>query len=288
MRAEAASGVVHEVTFRWPSGEVDEDLAELATRVRALQGADAFEAVGVAMPATLDEAGRVVAWPGRPSWVGLDLARWLRVQFPGIEARCADDGDLAAVAEAHEARCANLVYFGVGTGIGGGAVVGGRPCPGFDRGSCEIGHLVVDASGPQCDCGRRGCVQAIAAGPATLRRAASARGRPVSFSELARGYPAGEPWAVTSIEESCTALAVAVVNLGELLHPERVLIGGGFGAGIPGFAATVGRFVAELSRPGRSAPPVGRAVLGGRSSLRGAMLLAQPGTLASSARAASR
>jgi kanosamine 6-kinase len=279
---------VREATFQWPSGGVDEDLAELADRVRALQEGTAFEAVGVAVPATLDEAGRVVTWPNRPTWVGLDLGEWLRVQFPGIAARCADDGDLAAVAEAHEADCANLVYFGVGTGIGGGAVIDGRPCPGFGRGSCEIGHLIVDASGPRCDCGRRGCVQAVAAGPATLRRAAASRGEPVSFSALVQGFSAGEPWAVTSVEESCAALAAAVVNLGELLCPERVLIGGGFAAGIPGFADTVGRFAAELSRPGRPAPPVGQAALGGLSSLHGALLLAQSGALASSARAASR
>ena len=92
-------------------------------------------------------------------------------------------GNVAALAEAHAAGRPDLLYLGVGTGVGGGIVLGGRLLPGPSRGSCEIGHLIVDRSAARCDCGRRGCVQSVASGPAVLRRAARGRGAEVTFAE---------------------------------------------------------------------------------------------------------
>jgi kanosamine 6-kinase len=234
-----------------------------------------IEAVGVAMPAKLDGSGRVLAWPGRPGWCGVELWTSLRTLFPGSEVRCADDGDLAAVAEARAVGCAELVYIGVGTGIGGGIVSGGRSFPGRRRGSCEIGHVVVDHCGTGCDCGRRGCLQAVASGPATLRRAAELRGNDVTFPEFRRAVLAGRPWAVSALEDSAAALAAAIISLDELLHPSLVLIGGGFAAPLPCLVETVSAEVARLARSGSPPPPVQPAVLGGLSSLRGAVLAAR-------------
>jgi kanosamine 6-kinase len=252
-------------------------------------------AVGVSVPATVDRAGRVVAWPTRPSWTGADFGAALRSLFPAIPVCFADDGDLAALAEARAENCADLVYFGVGTGIGGGIVLGGRSWPGLARASCELGHVVVDRSGARCDCGRRGCVQALASGPATLRRAAESRGAAVTATQLRDGIAAGAPWALPAVTESARALAVAVVSAGELCAPSLTLIGGGFAAGIPVFVTLVAEEVRRLARPGREPAPVRPAVLGGLSSLHGAVLAArdlvrdaQSAESSSRARAASR
>ncbi|MFI1980446.1 MULTISPECIES: ROK family protein [Streptomyces] len=263
---------------RWRSSAgLPEDLDTLRAHVEELlaRAARPLAGVGVAVPATLDAAGRVTAWPTRPSWVGLDLSEVLRDLFPGSEVSWADDGDLAAVAEAHAAGHSDLVYVGVGTGIGGGIVLGGRPVPGTRRGSCELGHLIVDRDGELCDCGRRGCVQAEASGPATLRRAAAARGAEVTFEELRAGYADGADWAVTAVEHSCAALAAALVGAGELVHPSATVVGGGFAAGIEGFVAEVARQAAMLARPGHPVAPVLPARLGGGSSLHGALLAAR-------------
>ncbi|MFB6840268.1 ROK family protein [Streptomyces sp. NPDC056361] len=263
---------------RWrPSATLAEDLDALRAHVKDL-GAGAEEplaGVGVAVPATLDAGGRVTAWPTRPSWVGLDLAEVLRDLFPGSAVCWADDGDLAAVAEADAAGHSDLVYVGVGTGIGGGIVLGGRPVPGSRRGSCELGHLIVDRDGERCDCGRRGCVQAEASGPATLRRAAAARGTDVTFEELRSGHADGAAWAVTAVERSCAALAAALVGVGELVRPSATVVGGGFAAGIEGFVAEVARQAGLLARPGHPVAPVLPALLGGGSSLHGAVLAAK-------------
>ncbi|MFD6276184.1 ROK family protein [Streptomyces sp. NPDC060209] len=273
--------------FRWPTApespstrprpDGTRDLAALARHVGLLRAdwGGPVEAVGVAMPATLDGEGRVVTWPGRPHWTGLGLREELRGLFPEAAVRIADDGDLAALAEAGRAGCRNLVYLGVGTGIGGGVVVDGRPIPGPGRGSCEVGHVVVDRAGERCDCGRRGCVQALASGPATLRRAAGLLGLPVPFEALREGFTAGADWAVSAVEESGEALAAAVTGLCELTRPELVLIGGGFASGLPGFVPLVAEHAGRLARPGAPPVPVRAAALGGLSSLYGAVSLAR-------------
>ncbi|MEU4565150.1 ROK family protein [Micromonospora sp. NPDC023956] len=285
LRAEAAGRPTYERTFSWPTGggpadaghaagDPAGDLAALDAAVAALRTTwGPVGAVGVAMPATTDPDGRVLTWPGRPSWTGLDLTGALRRIFPDVPIGYADDGDLAALAEARDAGHDDLVYLGVGTGIGGGIVLGGRPVPA--RASAEVGHMVVDLDGATCDCGRIGCLQSVASGPATLRRAAREHGGAVSFDQLRAGWRNRLPWAVTAVDESCAALASAVVSLGELLAVPVAVVGGGFADGLPGFVPRVADLARQAGRPGRPAPTVRAAVLGGLSSLHGALWLAR-------------
>ncbi|MFB6891363.1 ROK family protein [Kitasatospora sp. NPDC056327] len=284
LRAEEgpAGGPVRteEAVLRWPGARIAgayADWTALAGTVADLRERwdGDFAAVGVAVPATLGPDGRVLAWPGRPGWRGFDLVPALRRLFPDAAVAWADDGDLAALAEAVNAGCGHLVYLGVGTGVGGGAVHGGAPLPGPGRGSFEAGHVIVDRRGPVCDCGRRGCLQAVASGPATLRRAELLRGAPVEYAELRTGLAEGAPWAEQAVEETCSALAAAVVSLGELFHPELTVLGGGFAEGLPGFTARVAARTAALARPGGPVPAIRPAVLGGLSSLHGALALAR-------------
>lgn len=278
LRTRGAAGTDTDSVFRWPAARtVEADLAALAKGVRTLvdTGPGTVEAVGVAMPATLDAHGRVVTWPSRPFWQGVDLPGELARLIPDTRVSCADDGDLAALAEADAANCADLVYLGVGTGIGGGIVLDGHLVPGIGRGSCEVGHTIVDRSGERCDCGRRGCLQAVASGPATLRRAARLRGEPVEFAALKGGVAAAEPWARTAVDETCAALAAAAVSLAELVRPQQVVVGGGFAAGLDGLVGSVAAHAERLARPGVPAPQVRGARLGGLSSLSGALLLAR-------------
>ncbi|MEV6612046.1 ROK family protein [Kutzneria sp. NPDC051319] len=278
LRAEAPGLSPRDVDFRWPVGtDAAQDMDAVAAGVAGLRARwdVTVDAVGVAVPATVDAAGRVVAWPNRPGWTGLDLVAALRGMFPGAEVGHADDGDLAALAEADHLGCADLVYVGVGTGVGGGIVLDGRSLPGTAKGSCEIGHLVVDRGGPVCDCGRRGCVQAVASGRAVLRAASRLRGEQVSFDQLREAWLARAGWAVTAVTDGCAALAAAIVGVGELVHPGMAVVGGGFAAGLPGFVPAVAEQVAALARPGHPVAPVRAAEFGGLSSLRGAVLLAR-------------
>ncbi|MGI5183694.1 ROK family protein [Dactylosporangium sp. CA-152071] len=276
LRAVGDRGV-HEDVFTWPvAGGLAADLEALTGAVRALlaRAGGAVRSAGVALPATVDGHGRISAWPNRPSWIGLDVPRTLAALVPGAAVQWGDDGDVAAVAESRHTGCGDLLYVGVGTGIGGGLVLGGRMVPGPALGSFELGHLPVRPAGPRCRCGRQGCLQAVASGPATLARAAALRRRAVPAEEFVGAFAAAEPWAVTALRDGTDAVALAVVGVSELLHPALVAVGGGFAGAVPGYAGLVAEQVARLARTGQPPAAVVAAAVP-NPSLRGALLLAE-------------
>lgn len=277
IRAETHEGEIHEHVFRWRGRGLDSDLAQLSAEVSLLkqQVSGGFTAAGIALPASVGPDGLVTAWPNRPEWIGLDVRRTFRSLIGDTPVMWANDGDLGALAEAKAIGCDDLLYVGVGTGVGGGLIADGVLVPGLGRGAFEIGHLITDADGPLCQCGRRGCLQATASGPPTLARAARLRGASVMYEELQEGFLADAEWAVQSVERSCHRLAVAITSIRELLHPSLVVVGGGFAAGLPGFADTVSHHIAALTRPGVPAPVVKQSLIRGLSTLHGAIVLAQ-------------
>jgi len=269
--------VARATRFQWPlDGGSAADLQTLTAQLRDLLVSEGgpLDAAGVATPCTLDPSGVVIAWPSRPSWVGVDLRGALEPLL-GPRLRFGDDGDLAAAAEAAEAGAAVLVYLGVGTGIGGGVVLGGRRHPGSLGAAGEIGHVMVRRGGPRCRCGRRGCLQATASGPATLARAAALRGAPVPPEAFAPALEQGAPWALAALRRTAAALASAVVTVDELLQPDLIRIGGGFATGVPQMVPLVREAAAGLARPGRPVPTLQPAVFGAMSSLEGAVQLAR-------------
>jgi kanosamine 6-kinase len=154
--------------------------------------------------------------------------------------------------------------------------------------------VIIELDGPPCRCGRRGCLQAIASGPATLRRATRLRaggpaaapvadpsdeaaGEPVevTYEELRAGWLGDAGWARAAVMTTARALAAAVVNLTELVRPSVVILGGGFADGLAGLAGAVAEHATALARPGHPPAPVRPAALGGLSSLSGAVLLAR-------------
>ncbi|MET9401498.1 ROK family protein, partial [Kitasatospora sp. NPDC002965] len=137
--------------FDWPrpSDRREADLAALAAAVVRITGAagpGAVRSAGLALPATVRD-GRLTSWPSRPSWAGLRLDTVLERVLPGVPVRYEDDGNLAALAEAARGGVRDLAYLGLGTGVGGGIVLGGRLHTGPYGGAAEVGHLVVDPGG---------------------------------------------------------------------------------------------------------------------------------------------
>ncbi|MFC3454329.1 ROK family protein [Amycolatopsis speibonae] len=244
----------------WPRDGVESDLALL----RAVLAAAPPEVVraGVSAAPTVDLDGRVTAWPSRPSWCGLDLRRTIEETI-GAPVLFGDDGTLAAVAEAEASGCADLVYLGLGTGVGGGVISDGRLLRGAWGTAGELGHLPMDPAGPPCRCGRGGCLQALLSPEALSRRT---------------GLPSEE--LVTSgkvVAFVAETLARVVVLLSELVQPSRVHIGGGFGVALPGLPARVGERSRVWIRQGHRLPAVATAAFGAHASLAGAMVLARTG-----------
>jgi kanosamine 6-kinase len=200
-------------------------------------------AVGFGFAGTLDEDGVVTSWPNRPDLLGFDLVAASRETFgarPHWRDDCASAAwaeHLAAVADAGSgadggAATGTTLYVGFGTGIGAGAVIGGRLHEGARRQAWGLGHVAVPAALDRpCACGRRGCVQALAGGRALLRRAAELSLGPTAFFGAVPGHPAR-----LALEEAARAGAEAVALLAGLLDPERIVLGGGLVEKAPAFA----------------------------------------------------
>jgi glucokinase len=252
--------------------------------------------IGVGVPGMLDRRGVLVFSPNLPSAVGADFrllfAERLATDAPVLE----NDANCAALAE-HALGAArgfdDVVVVTLGTGIGGGLVVGGRPMLGAQGFAGEVGHMVVDPSGPLCPCGRRGCWERYAsgAGLARLAREAAIGGRLPEVVALAGGDPemvrgehvstaalAGDADALGVMRELGWWVALGLANLAAAFDPQRFVIGGGLAAGAGEYLLEPTRAAfEELLEGARSRAPIGivAAELGERSGAVGAALAAR-------------
>ncbi|MFH0179222.1 ROK family protein [Streptomyces cacaoi] len=279
LRAVAAGAAVYERTVPWPvGGDAGAESELLEASVAEAVGAlgEAPVRIGVAAAPNVGADGTVVSWPNRPGWVG----RSLRAPFAGngAEVLFGDDATLAALAEARSTGSRDLVYLGIGTGVGGGLVSGGRLLTGAWGTAGELGHLVVDPEGPHCRCGTRGCLQAAVSAEALAAHACVDRGLPTTTAELVAGVDRAEPWAERTLDHAADSIARALRVLVELVQPAQVRIGGGLGAALAPLPRRIARRLAATARQGRPLPEVGPAVHGPHSSLAGAALLAAHGT----------
>jgi glucokinase len=183
----------------------------------------------------------------------------------------------------------------MGTGIGGGLVLDGRPYDGAFGGAGEFGHMVVQRGGALCGCGRRGCVEAYAGRRAMEREAeiAIAAGATTDLPQIMRdagkdrltskvwklAYEARDPLAITILDQAVDALGVAVGSAINLLDLDRVVIGGGLAEK---FGQDLADRIAAAAEPWILAPSAHREVvvadLGDHSGIIGAAHLARSAT----------
>jgi glucokinase len=143
-------------------------------------GGEAGRSIGIGSTGWLfpftGEFGDVDFFPG---WKGCNQVKDLGREF-GVQVALENDGDASALGEAAWGAGrgkSRLIYVTVGTGIGGGIILDGKLYRGAERAHPEIGHHVIDASGPQCTCGFRGCWEALATGVRQWRRGSTAKRR---------------------------------------------------------------------------------------------------------------
>lgn len=200
------------------------------------QGGASLSGVGVACTGPIDPvAGTVGRVDLLPGWEGFDLVGPLRDEFR-VPVTLENDAASAALAEAHWGvgrGSTRFLYVTVSTGIGGGIVLDGRLYRGVAGSHPEIGHHVVDPSGPRCYCGARGCWEALASGKALVEwaRANASADDPLpddlSAEGLCRGAERGEPLAVRALEREGFYLGLGLANLMTILCPETIALGGG-------------------------------------------------------------
>jgi glucokinase len=169
-----------------------------------------------------------------PGWRGKNLVRDLEQSYQ-VSVAMENDGDAAALAEAGWGAGRNrtrLIYVTVGTGIGGGIILDGKLYRGVDGAHPEVGHHVVDPSGPECSCGFRGCWESLAAGPAMV--AWMDKHAPVGYPhqqditakrvcELAQQ---GDELARQAVEHEGYYLGLGLANLINLFTPDAIVLSG--------------------------------------------------------------
>ena len=262
-------------------------LSQLITALRQQAGEDLPVGVGMAGLVTTD--GEVRYGPN----IGvrdLPLAAALRGSVGG-RVVVANDASVAALGEQRSGAGAgvqDLILATLGTGVGGGLVVGGRLITGASGFAGELGHVVVAEHGRPCPCGNRGCVEAYASGSAIGALARDRLVDPHTVSslrdlehvagpEVTAAARAGDRVAREVLEEAGSWLGVALASLVNVLDPHLILLGGGAAeAAAPWMLEPTRRTMAAhlVGSAWREPPPVELAVLGDDAGVVGAGLLA--------------
>ena len=223
-----------------------EAMAELAEEIIADASAAGAPvgAVGVGVPGLVDDRGRLRFAPNLPAGDDVEVAARLEARL-GVRVVADNDATCAAVAEwvlGAAAGSADALLVTLGTGIGGGLVCDGRVMRGAYGFAGEIGHMIVDPSGPLCTCGKRGCWERFASGSglARLAREAAHAGRLGAVVHLAGDDPdavrgehvtaaaaTGDADAQAVLDELGWWIALGLSNLAMVLDPEVIVVGGG-------------------------------------------------------------
>jgi len=169
-----------------------------------------------------------------PGWKGCNPVNDLAREF-GVRVALENDGDASALGEAAWGAGkgkSRLIYVTVGTGIGGGIILDGQLYRGADRAHPEVGHHVIDNSGPECTCGFRGCWEALATGPAMAAwfnanaQATSRHAEIVTAKEVFQLAKQGHLLAQEAVAREVLYLGLGVANLINLFVPDRIVMGG--------------------------------------------------------------
>lgn len=197
--------------------------------------------IGIGIAGFVGMDGVAVTAPNTPGLVGVDLAERLGDRY-GVPVHINNDANCVAVAAAHDRDVTGgLVAVTIGTGVGGGFMIGRRLLRGHHGFAGEPGHMVVDPNGPKCPCGNSGCWERFASGSglAWLARRAAGEGRADSIIGAAGSIGAitgrtvtdlldrGDAAAEAVFGEFTFYLALGIANLIMLLDPEEVVLGGG-------------------------------------------------------------
>ena len=184
----------------------------------------------------------------------------------------------------------DIVFFTLGTGIGGGIVSNGELVHGCDENGAELGHTIIYPDGRQCNCGQRGCVEAYASADSTARRATEAveggaksslkkvldkKGR-ITSKDVYEHLAAGDKLAKEITDGTAKALAITCINMLHATEPKRIVFGGGMIAAGDILLNGIKRFFDEhIWTLKKEATEICFATLGEDAGIIGAAALAQ-------------
>jgi glucokinase len=257
----------------------------------------AVTAIGVGAAGLVDVRSGTIVFSPNFTWRRVPIATRLVERF-GLPVTVDNDATAGAWAEAclgASRGSDESLFVGVGTGIGGGIVTGGRLLRGAHGFAGEIGHLIVEPGGPECGCGNRGCWEQVASGQALEREGARAiaedpgsafavlaggEGAEVRGELVAAGARDGDPAAVRIVREIGRRLGEGIAGLVNILDPALVVVGGGVAEiGDPLFDPLREAYHASVEgRRDRPDVPIVPAALGNDAGAIGAAMIAREAT----------
>jgi glucokinase len=253
-----------------------------------------FRSIGICAPGPLDPTtGIVLNPPNLPCWRNFPLAEKIASRHR-VPVRVDNDANAAALAETRwgAARGFRHVFYAtIGTGVGTGIVLDGRIYHGHTGSAGEGGHVSIDYRGPLCSCGKRGCIEVLAAGPAIGERARIKLEQNQSRHSLLRDLAKGSVAAVTSefvqqasvagdalareiLLETIEFLTPWLGNIVDLLDPDIIVMGGGVAAMLkPFFDEIKNRLPSWCVNPRASEIPLVMAHYGADAGIAGGAAL---------------
>lgn len=229
---------------------------------------DDVAAIGVATPGTMDiPAGLILDPPNLKPWRNVPVRDHVAKAF-GKPTAFQNDANAAAYGEfwagaGREVK--SLVFFTLGTGVGGGIIIGDLVIEGEHSHGAELGHVRIELTNPrQCGCGRLGCLEAYASATAVVKRTLEAVAKPSVKSSLKAlskkegGLTArdvfdaaanGDKIAEKIVEDTAFYLGVGAANAMHSIDPDMVCFGGGMIAAGDGFLERIRHYVKQLALP---------------------------------------
>jgi glucokinase len=257
--------------------DAGEGLAAVISAIDVLFAQDAkartkIRGIGICAPGPLDpHTGVIVNPPNVPCWRNFPLAAEVAKVYD-VPVKVENDANAAALAEAIWGAGRgfhHIFYATIGTGIGTGLVCDKRIYNGRTGAAGEGGHMSIDYNGPRCGCGKPGCIEILAAGPAIARRAraklAADQSSGSNILDLAKGniddvtsemvghaYADGDPLAKEILQETVKLLALWLSNIVDLLEPDVMIVGGGVVAMLNPFFGDLSKRLVEYCVNSRS------------------------------------
>lgn len=190
------------------------------------------EGAGISATGQIDDKrGIVIGTNGRiPHWEGSHLAEEVSARFH-VPAFALNDANAAALGESFAGRAKgveNMIMLTLGTGVGGGIILGGKLYSGSLGIAGELGHFTLYADGMTCTCGKKGCFECYASTTALIARAKEKAGsEDLNGKEIFRRAQAGDRAMLSVLDAWIDDIVHGITGLVHIFNPDMVLIGGG-------------------------------------------------------------
>ncbi len=255
--------------------------------------ADEFIGIGMGTPGTVDRVNGTVIGAYNLNWKTLQQIKKPIEESLNIPFALDNDANVAALGERWKGAGENspeVTFITLGTGVGGGIIAEGNLIHGINGAAGEIGHITVDPEGFDCTCGKKGCLETVASATGVVRLAREMSetysggsdlkyqiddGQEVTSKDVFDAAKENDDFALLVVDKVCFYLGLACGNIGNILNPSDIVIGGGVSAAGDFLLERIQGYFNQFTFPQvRESTKIKLALLGNEAGVIGAASLA--------------